>query len=416
MKSRRASRPARPAGVGLVPWTVAGAGPRAQLLHDLMERVRAGAAAGGRSGFAGVLDHLLGAADPRLSSDEQTALWCWRARGDEPLARFARLYVLGQTLPRAAVAQLWGTDFDRAAARGLLVVRGTRVEAGLSLALHDGVPIFADPICATPGPEHVVGPTRATHVLARALPRTPVAEALELGTGAGSLALALAGRAAQVTATDVSARALGLAALNAALAGARNLTFLRSDRFARLSGRRFDLIAGNLPFVVSPERRYGYRDSGLAEDGFVASVVKEVGGHLVEGGFAVLLGQWVHREEEAEDERLAPWFVAAGCDALVLRLDAETIDTYAARWSAGPRASVDLPERLREIERWVLHLRRLRIHGLSTGLFVLRRRPAARHFMSIDEVSPSDPPPDWTEIAARLAALDEQAAVSRARS
>jgi hypothetical protein len=56
-----------------------------------------------------------------------------------------------------------------------------------------------------------------------------------------------------------------------------------------------------------------------------------------------------------------------------------------------------------------MHLRRARILGISTGLFVLRRRQAARHWMAIDDVAPAAPAPRWQQIAARLTTLTAQA-------
>jgi methylase of polypeptide subunit release factors len=363
-----------------------------------------------RVGFTGpAFEALLGPADARLGPAEQEALWCFRARGEQPLSAFARLFVFAEVLPRQEARAIFGSDLARAEATALLRATRGGVIASLSLSLHEGVPVFADALAETaggpPASSHVLGPTRATLVLDRALPPGPVKTALELGTGAGYLALRLAARCKHVTATDVAPRALALASLNARLHATTNLTFVRSDRFAALGKQRFDLVVGNLPFVVAPERQYVYRDGGLDEDGFVASVVSGVGDHLVPGGLALLLGQWVHKEDEPEDQRVAPWFVAAGCDALVLRLDAEPLDVYAARWSAGPQRELAPKTRIAQIERWVMHLRRARIRGVSTGLFVLRRRRARRHVMSIDDVDAGAPSPRWAEIAERLGAL-----------
>lgn len=379
--------------------------------------------AGGTTGLAEAITRLLGAPDARLDQHEQAALWRYRARGGDPLSIFTTLFVLGQALPATLVRTGWGGRtgkkpevFTRALAAGLIENHGRRlVRAGFSLSVHEGRLIFSDRDAAAPASDHVLGPTKATLVLARALPRSDLraSDVLEIGTGAGLLALLLSEHARSVTGTDVAPRALALAALNGALAGVGNIEWLRSDRFAALGRRRFHFITGNLPFVVAPDREYVYRDGGLAEDGFVASIISGVGKHLRPGAFALFLGQWVHRDDEAEDERLAPWFVAAGCDALVLRLDAEPADIYAARWSAGPGQAVPLSERDQRLERWVSHLRRTRIRGVSTGLFVLRRRAAARHFMSIEEADAGPDAaastPTWSQIAARFAALDAEA-------
>ncbi len=376
-------------------------------------------------GLAAAASALVGAPDARLAPAEQRALWLWRSRASEPLPAFLRAFLFGERVSAAEARLIFGADLPRAQKLGLLTRSARGFAGGLGLSLPGSTAIFSDAQSPKPRRDHVEGPTRATLALLGVLPPGERGTALDLGTGAGVLAMALATTARQVTATDISARALGLAALNHAFArsddadpsgdaSSLGIEWLLSDRFAALGGRRFDLIVGNLPFVVNPQPRFGFRDSPLPEDRFVESVVSEAGAHLTEGGFALLLAQWVHRDGEAEDERLAPWFVAAGADAVVYRLDAEATDLYAARWSAG-LAGVELEgeegarARLRLLGRWVLSMKRSRIMGVSTGLIVLRRRTGARHFMSIDDVAPDAGPPTWTEIAARFAALERSA-------
>ena len=76
---------------------------------------------------------------------------------------------------------------------------------------------------------------------------------LDLGTGSGNIAVALAREipAARITASDVSPRALRVAAANAASNGCPRIRFVRSDLFAAF-GRprpRFDIIVSNPPYV-----------------------------------------------------------------------------------------------------------------------------------------------------------------------
>jgi len=80
---------------------------------------------------------------------------------------------------------------------------------------------------------------------------------LDLGTGGGAIALALAAAfpGAAVTAADMSEEALALAAENAAANGLMGrVTFLRSDWFAGLpAGSVFDLIIANPPYLSEEE-------------------------------------------------------------------------------------------------------------------------------------------------------------------
>jgi release factor glutamine methyltransferase len=81
--------------------------------------------------------------------------------------------------------------------------------------------------------------------------------ALDLGTGSGCLAIALAVKcpAAQVVATDVSPVALAVARANAARHGvAERIEFLAGDGFAAVpAGARFDLLVSNPPYIAAAE-------------------------------------------------------------------------------------------------------------------------------------------------------------------
>ena len=93
------------------------------------------------------------------------------------------------------------------------------------------------------------------HLVELALERLPVgtsARALELGTGCGAIAIALAsGRPGLgIVATDVSEAALALARRNACDHGAE-IDFMLSDWFGALGPEQFDLIVSNPPYVAA---------------------------------------------------------------------------------------------------------------------------------------------------------------------
>jgi release factor glutamine methyltransferase len=85
-------------------------------------------------------------------------------------------------------------------------------------------------------------------------------DVLDLGTGSGCIAatLCLERPAARVVAVEISASALGVARKNAEALGAR-IEFLQGTWFAPLSGRRFDLIVSNPPYIpgADPHLRRG---------------------------------------------------------------------------------------------------------------------------------------------------------------
>jgi len=85
--------------------------------------------------------------------------------------------------------------------------------------------------------------------------------ALDMGTGSGAIAIAIAHtrRDAHVTALDVSESALRVAQSNA-----KNnqviVAFVHSDWFAAIAGQQFDLIVSNPPYIVAGDRHLSEGD------------------------------------------------------------------------------------------------------------------------------------------------------------
>lgn len=82
------------------------------------------------------------------------------------------------------------------------------------------------------------------------LPMGQARTVLDLGTGSGAIALAIAAArtAATATAVDVSARALAVAKGNAAALDLQ-VEFLEGSWWAPVTGRRFDLVVSNPPYI-----------------------------------------------------------------------------------------------------------------------------------------------------------------------
>ena len=144
--------------------------------------------------------------------------------------------------------------------------------------------------------DHVLGVGGASATLAGLMVPRPVDRALDLGTGCGIQALHLARHARHVVATDISERALGIAAFNAALNLVDGVEFRLGSLFEPVAGEAFDHIVSNPPFVITPRTEgvpeYEYRDGGMVGDELVASVVAAAGAHLAPGGIAQVLGNW----------------------------------------------------------------------------------------------------------------------------
>jgi release factor glutamine methyltransferase len=118
---------------------------------------------------------------------------------------------------------------------------------------------------------------------------------LELGTGSGAVAIAIARESgAAVTAVDVSADALKLAKSNAAALGAA-VTWLSSDWFTAIAGR-FHLIVSNPPYVAAGDAHLIdlCHEPAVAlvggTDGLAAlrHIVREAPAYLEPGGWLIL--------------------------------------------------------------------------------------------------------------------------------
>lgn len=84
----------------------------------------------------------------------------------------------------------------------------------------------------------------------------PASQILELGTGSGAIAIALARAlpSAGITATDISRPALQVAQENARTYNLGNISFLHADWLSNLPARQnFDLILSNPPYIATDD-------------------------------------------------------------------------------------------------------------------------------------------------------------------
>ncbi len=150
------------------------------------------------------------------------------------------------------------------------------------------------------------------------------AAVLDLGTGSGAVALAIAHQCphAQVSASDISADALAVAQANAQRLGLR-VQFALGNWFTPWTGQRFDLIASNPPYVAEadphwPGLRHEPRLALVAgPDGLDAlrSLVSHASDHLHPGGWLLL--EHGHNQADAVQSLLR----AQGWQQVQSRLD-----------------------------------------------------------------------------------------------
>ena len=123
---------------------------------------------------------------------------------------------------------------------------------------------------------------------------------LDLGTGSGAIALTIAHERpeAEVVACDTSTAALDVARENAQRLGIANVDFVLSDWFQALTGKRFDMIVANPPYVAAGDPHLAHGDvrfepaSALASgnDGLqdIRQIISQAKNHLEAGGWLLL--------------------------------------------------------------------------------------------------------------------------------
>lgn len=330
-------------------------------------------------------------ADDALARGIRSPLLAAIAHRSDPLATLGRLFVVGLPQPVDDVAAaLVRTGLDGIEALGLAYREGDEVvPAALvrpqSFVDADGVGewwIASDldelALGGALPPDHVLGVGGASRTLASLAMPVEVDRALDLGTGCGIQALLVARHAGRVVATDISARALGYAEINARLAGAGNIEFRRGSMFEPVAEESFGLIVSNPPFVITPRGadvpEYEYRDGGLVGDALVERFVREAPAHLSAGGSAQLLGNWESRGGATGLDRMASWIPDA-LDAWVIERESLHPLGYAELWIRDGGTTPRDPAFEPLLAAWLDDFAARDVTEIGFG-YVLIRRPA----------------------------------------
>jgi len=297
-----------------------------------------------------------------------------------------RLFFLELAVPLAEAERALGKRGVQALERTGLANVGARVAPRARIAPVDGLLIASDRLSTDPTddpPDYVSTYSPTARLCDLLTPRPRSKRALDVGTGNGIHALLAARHTRRVVATDVNPRALAFTEVNAALSGLDNVACRRGSLFEPVDGERFDLIVCNAPYVVSPERRWTYRDGALEGDELSERVVRGAAARLDEGGFANVCVTWLGGDAEVPDERVAEWVDGSGCDAWILPLNESNPVEYAERWNS--HFSGDPAEYDDAVRRWTSYLEWLGAAVVTEGAVLLHRR-AGKNTTRIDEV------------------------------
>lgn len=203
-----------------------------------------------------------------------------------------------EALDESALARLDGTVARRLGGEPMAYIRGVREFWSLEL--------LVTPATLVPRPETEL----LVELALREIPRDAGWPVLDLGTGCGAIALAIAHDRplCTVTAVDLSGDALAVARENERQLGLGNVEFLQGDWTSPVAGRQFRVVVSNPPYVrlgdphlealaAEPELALNAGEDGLDA---IRTIARDAAAVLERGGFLFLEHGAGQREAVAE--------------------------------------------------------------------------------------------------------------------
>jgi predicted RNA methylase len=342
------------------------------------------------------LDHLGQLRERKL------AAMLWRTRGGSLLETLVRLFVLGQDADVTALQRaLAPMSVDEWKHMGLIEAGdGGSVKASFHLRCYrDLIFAYDFPRRGRGGlrPDYVMGVSPSSLILAAMTVRLKSSATLDLGFGCGIQAILAAPHSERVVGVDCNPRAVAVARRNANLNGIANIDFREGDMFAPVRGEKFDLIVTNPPFIISPENRHFFLNSGLESDEICRRIVREAPAFLNENGYCVMNANWAVIDGEDWRARLASWFESAGCNGLVFAQETRDPGEYAAGLiEAG---SNEEGEYMRMFDEWMAYYAKLRISGIGQGVIVMQQDTKRANWFAVEPAPANIAYPSGDDVA-----------------
>lgn len=308
-----------------------------------------------------------------------------------PLNTLVRLFLIEVPCNVTAVQQAFRPlQIEKLVEAGIVQIDNSLVTASIKLQpFKDLLTAFDLPRMLQTGlkKDYVMGVGSSTLTLANLTIRRQADTALDLGTGCGIHALLAARHSNRVLAVDLNPRAVQMAAFNTKLNGLPNIECLEGDLFGPVREQKFDLIITNPPFVISPEMKYIYRDSGLGADQICRKIVHQAPRYLNEGGFCHILCNWAEKTGQDWQDRMHGWFEDTGCDVWVLRSETRDAATYASTWIQHTEKDGQ-GQNTESLKKWMDYYDKQGIDAMSAGLITMRRSSSHANWYRADDAPP----------------------------
>lgn len=301
------------------------------------------------------------------------ARWELRRRGDAA-GRLGLIFCYGDSVDATALKEDLGPDLVAALAQAQLLVPSP--EAALRCPFRllpvERLLILSDE--PSSGVDVVMGVGETTLELASQLPQICTGPALDVGSGAGTLALLLATRgAAPVIGTDVNPRATTIATFNARLNGL-GAEFHTGDLDAPVAGRSFAWVVSQPPYVLRPDgtEAITFLHGGRRGDELAFRLIGRLPALLNPGGTALILFDTPVEPDSPLCSRIRVAVGEAAIDVAVLTTPSLGVESQVLGYAA--LEAPELGERYAEaVGRYCAHLAALGAGERSHALVVLRR-------------------------------------------